>query len=111
MTTLENTKPGFLKEASNDIAADNKSKALLELTSLINPDQYIGDLLSLDYDSADILIHDSHKTRVNGVPHGCLLIASRITPDDPPITDLMDSRASLLLDRCGHHVDYRPTSG
>lgn len=97
MTTLENAEPGFLEEVSNDIAADNKSKALLELTSLIKSDQYIGDLLSLDYDSADILIHDSHKTRVNGVPHGCLLIASRITPDDPPITDLMDSRASLLL--------------
>ena len=97
MTTSENGETGFLTEVSDDIAEDNKSAALLELASLINSDQYIGDLLSLDYDSAGILIHDSHKTRVNGVPHGCLLIASRITPDDPPITDLMDSRASLLL--------------
>ena len=97
MTTLENAESGFLTEVSSDIAADNKSAALLELASLINRDQYIGDLLSLDYDSADILIHDSHRTRVNGVPHGCLLIASRITPDDLPITDLMDSHASLLL--------------
>ncbi len=34
---------------------------------------------------------------MNGVPYGCLLIASRITPDDPSITDPTDSRASLLL--------------
>ena len=97
MTTSENGETGFLAEVSDDIATDNKSAALLELASLINSDQYIGDLLSLDYDSAEILIHDSHKNRANGVPHGCLLIASRITPDDPPITDLTDSRASLLL--------------
>ena len=97
MTIPENGETGFLTGVSDDIAADKKSAALLELASLINSDQYIGDLLSLDYDSAEILIHDSHKNRANGVPHGCLLIASRITPDDPPITDLTDSRVSLLL--------------
>ena len=97
MTTLKNEETGFLTKVSNDMATDKKSAALLELVSLIKPDQYIGDLLSLDYDSADILIHDSHKTRVNGVPHGCLLIASRITPEGPPINDPTDSRASLLL--------------
>ena len=83
VTTSENGETGFLTEVSDDIATDNKSAALLELASLINSDQYIGDLLSLDYDSAEILIHDSHKNRANGVPHSCLLIASRITPDDP----------------------------
>ena len=97
MTIPENGETGFLTEVSDEIAEGNKSAALLELASLINSDQYIGDLLSLDYDFAEILIHDSHKNRANGVPHGCLLIASRITPDDPLITDLTDSRASLLL--------------
>ena len=97
MNKLENEGTRFLTEVSNDIAEDDKMTALEELVNFINPDQYIGDLLSLDYDSAEILIHDSHKIRVNGVPYGCLLIASRITPEGPSITDPTDSRASLLL--------------
>ena len=88
---------GFLEEAADSIQADRKLAAVRELVGLIHPDHYIGDLLAIDYDSAEILIHDSHRNQVNGVPYGCLLIASRITPDTPPIDDPTDSRASLLL--------------
>ena len=88
---------GFLTQISDDINAESKSEAMQELSSLIDPDKYIGDLLSLDYDSAEILIHDSHKIRVNGLPYGCILIASRITPDSPPVEAPTDSRSSLLL--------------
>ena len=94
---VNQSEKGFLQQLTDDISSDSKVKALSELTSLINPDQYIGDLITLDYDSAEILIHDSHRNRVNGVPYGCLLIASRITPDGPSITDPTDRRASLLL--------------
>ena len=65
--------------------------------AMIGADEYIGDLIKLDYDHAEILVHDSHKMQVNGLPHGCLLIASRITPDNPGINDPTDRRASLLL--------------
>ena len=91
------TRKGFLGQFSDDFAAESKSTALSEFFSLIQPEQYIGDLISLDYDSAEVLIHDSHRTRVNGLPYGCLLIASRVTPSDPPLTDPHDGRASLLL--------------
>ena len=95
---------GFLTDTAADIQADSEVTAVQELTSLIHPDHYIGDLLALDYDTAEILIHDSHKNRVNGLPYGCLLIASRITPDGPPIVDPTDSRASLLLLRVAGSV-------
>ena len=104
MNKTSSDSEGFLGQVSDDIAADSKSAALSELFSLIQPEQYIGDLISLDYDSADVLIHDSHRTRVNGLPYGCLLIASRVTPSGPPLTDPHDSRASLLLLRVAGSV-------
>lgn len=97
MSETTNSLEGFLTQVSDDLSSDSRSAALSELASLIQPEQYIGDLISLDYASADILIHDSHRTRVNGVPYGCLLVASRVTPAGPPPTDHLDGRASLIL--------------
>ena len=97
MTTQERAERGFLAQISDDFDAESRNVSVEALTSLVQSDQYIGDLITIDYDSAEILIHDSHRNRVNGVPYGCLLIASRTTPDGPPITDPTDSRASLLL--------------
>ena len=97
MTTQERAERGFLAQISDDVDAESRNVSIEALASLVQSDQYIGDLLTIDYNSAEILIHDSHRNRVNGVPYGCLLIASRITVDGPPITDPTDSRASLLL--------------
>lgn len=104
MTKTASDLEGFLGQISDDIAGDSKSAALSELASLIQPEQYIGDLISLDYDSAEILVHDSHRNSVNGLPYGCLLIASRVTPAGPPLTDPLDGRASLLLIRVAGSV-------
>ena len=104
MTKTASDSEGFLGQISDDIAADSNFTAMSELASLIQPEQYIGDLISLDYDSAEVLIHDSHRTRVNGLPYGCLLVASRVTPSAPPLTDPQDGRASLLLLRVAGSV-------
>ena len=97
MSHADHHETGFLTQISEDIGEDVESRAVHEIITMIQPDQYVGDLLSLDYEYADILIHDSHRVRVNGIPYGCLLIASRITPDGPTVNDPRDSRASLLL--------------
>ena len=97
MTTTDQNEAAFLTTVSDQIQAASRPRALDELIDMISPNEYIGDLIKLDYDHADILVHDSHKMQVKGIPHGCLLIASRITPDDSPLTDPTDSRASLLL--------------
>ena len=76
--------------------------------SFIDPDQYIGDLLQLDYDHADILVHDSHRTRVNGIPYGCLLMASRVTPDQIASNGVSPTDASLLLLRVSGSVKLSP---
>ena len=87
----------FLGEVSDDIVASSHAAALRKLAGLVSLDQYIGDLLNLDFDSADILIHDSHKIRVNGIPHGCLLVASRLRPDQQFPTNPAHVDSSLLL--------------
>jgi hypothetical protein len=97
MTATANDNEGFLTQISEDIASDSKVAALCEIASLIQPEQYVGDLINLDYGTADILVHDKQRTNTNGIPYGCLLIASRVTPADQPITDPSDARASLLL--------------
>lgn len=77
--------------------ADKRTnEAIQELLSLIDEDRNVGDLISMDYDTAEVLIHDRLRQDVGGVPHGCLLIATRIRPDAAP-PDLNDTQTSLIL--------------
>ena len=93
----------FLADLGKDIAEDAKRSALQRLLSMVHPDQYVGDLIALDYDHADILVHDTHRNRTNGLPHGCLLIATRITPADLT-NDVLSEDSSLLLIRVSQSV-------
>ena len=93
----------FLTQMGNDIAADVKQTAQRKLVAMVDPEQYIGDLITLDYDHADILVHDTHRNRTNGLPHGCLLIATRITPADLTNGTLPED-SSLLLIRVAESV-------
>ena len=87
----------FLGAVSVDWQADRTKAAVKQLTSLVDPTRYVGDLISLEYGSANILIHDYHKSKVSGIPHGCLLLATRITLDEPEVTDPGHERMSLIL--------------
>ena len=93
----------FLTDMGDDIAADVKQTAQRKLVAMLDPDLYIGDLITLDYDHADILVHDTHRNRTNGLPHGCLLIATRITPADLT-QDTLPEDPSLLLIRVAESV-------
>lgn len=93
----------FLRQVGDDIAADAKHTARRKLVTMVGPEQYIGDLIALDYDHADVLIHDTHRNRTNGLPHGCLLIATRVTPADLT-NDTLPEDPSLLLIRVAESV-------
>ena len=88
---------GFLGGVHDDWQADRAKAAVKQLTSLVDPERYVGDLISLEYGSANILIHDYRKSVVDGIPHGCLLLATRITPEEPEITDPTYERMTLIL--------------
>jgi hypothetical protein len=97
MATTPINRNDFLSGIEADIEQSEKRVALQQLTAMIEVDQYVGDLITLNYTHADILVHDTHKNRTNGIPHGCLLIATRITPADLKQANLPEDPSLLLI--------------
>ena len=72
---------------SDEVAEHRAQSAELAggyLASLISKDVEVGELLSLDYDVADILVHDSMRQKVGGLPMGCFLLSTRLAPMTAP---------------------------
>lgn len=63
---------------------------------LIQPDQYVGDLYSINYETARIIIHDYYRQQVGGIPSLSFLIASRIKPESSDI-NFKDEDTSFIL--------------
>ena len=66
------------------------------LSKFIAESTRIGDLLSLDYLEAVVLVHDALRQAVNGLPMGCFLLATRIVPESSPRADREDTSLILL---------------
>ena len=94
------TEEKFLGSIKKDHEREKSGKkdndAVRELLSLINSDRNVGDLISMDYGTAEVLIHDRLRQDVGGVPHGCLLLATRVSTEDESL-DLHDARTSMIL--------------
>ncbi len=71
------------------------------LAASIKEEEVVGELLSLDYDEARILVHDEARQRVGGVPMGCFLVATRIEPNSRPLAGKEDT-SLILLRVIGH---------
>ncbi|HZJ12397.1 MAG TPA: DUF87 domain-containing protein, partial [Methyloceanibacter sp.] len=73
-------------------AASSSSK---KLTMLVRPEDLAGDLLKMDYTECEVLVHDHLRQKVGGLPLGCFLLATRLTPSSAPSPSEEDT--SLLL--------------
>ncbi len=60
--------------------------------TFVDPERLVGDVIHIDYTTADILLHDKAKQTVGGVQQGCLLIAVRLGDQNQP-----DANAPRLL--------------
>lgn len=49
---------------------NRKADVIQSLRDAVQADRLVGDLSSMDYDTAEVLIHDAMKMEVGGVPHG-----------------------------------------
>ena len=96
----------FLTDVTNEFGKSTKQEVERELAHMVASDQYIGDLITLDYGHADILVHDTQRNRANGIPHACLLLATRITPADLSSGELPND-PELLLIRVSESVRLR----
>lgn len=85
----------FLENEHSDYQAHVATASSAILGFLIDQDYLVGDLLKLDYAEATILVHDHHRQKVGGVPLGCFLLATRLSPGSSP--DPKDEDAELLL--------------
>jgi hypothetical protein len=63
---------------------------------LIQPDQYVGDIYSINYETARVIIHDFYREKVGGIPSLSFLIATRVDPSKPDI-DFKKEDASFVL--------------
>ncbi len=72
--------------------------------TLIQEDQYVGDVYAIGYESATVQINDFYRQKVGGIPSLCFLVATRIVPGAP--VDFTKEDASIILLRV---MDAAPT--
>lgn len=64
---------------------------------LIQSDQYVGELYSINYETARVVIHEFHRQEVGGIPSLSFLIATRIKPDINGTIDFKAEDSSIIL--------------
>ena len=52
------------------------------LVQIVQKENFVGWVYSIDYDCALIVSNDLWKAKVHGIPHNCFLIAASFDPDD-----------------------------
>lgn len=83
-----------LQQLSSAYEESGDDGALLKV--MIDDNMYVGDLIRIDFMSAQVLIHDRLKQNVGGLPHGCLLGATRISSMDDE-SEVDDPEFSVIL--------------
>ncbi|MEY2484185.1 MAG: hypothetical protein QOK24_2713 [Verrucomicrobiota bacterium] len=62
---------------------------------LIQPDQFVGHVFGISYEEVTVQVHDTHRQRAGGIPAGCFLLATRLTPAKGTFND--EDAALILL--------------
>ncbi|MEO9827587.1 MAG: DUF87 domain-containing protein [Paracoccaceae bacterium] len=86
---------GSLTQEMDNFEADASHVASKELHKLIDGEHQVGDLLQIDYDEAEVMVHDHFRQRVGGLPLGCFLLATRLKPEQ--VVDCTQEDTSLIL--------------
>lgn len=66
------------------------------LVSLVQKDNFIGWIYSMDYDQAQLMTNDEWKLNVKGIPHNSFLVATSFDPDNFSETLEEDKEVILL---------------
>ncbi|MBD3351418.1 MAG: DUF87 domain-containing protein [Candidatus Lokiarchaeota archaeon] len=80
-----------------DLASLHKKDAQKWFQKLVQKEQYIGELYSINYEKAKIQIHDNERQKVGGIPSLSFLIATRINPDENDIDFSVEDSSFILL--------------
>jgi len=85
------------EKLSNSSAENKKVEVSQWFTKLIQPTEYVGELFSINYETAKIMIHDKQRQVVGGIPSLCFLIATRIDPSNVTNLDYKGEDVSFIL--------------
>lgn len=67
-----------------------------ELQGLIQKENFVGWIYSIDYEEALVITNDLWKSQVKGIPHNSFLLATSFEPDKYGETDEQDKEVVLL---------------
>jgi len=85
----------------SDIAEEESLGASLsagnKLAALVDSDTLVGELLSINFSEAQVLVHDYMRQKVRGLPHGSFLVATRMNLDSSGVNDAEDEETCLVL--------------
>ncbi len=87
----------LLSGITRDAELGRSTDAGRELANYLDPELNIGELLSINYQDAQVLVHDYARQKVRGLPHGSFLVASRINLDASTEVPAEDEETALVL--------------
>jgi hypothetical protein len=75
---MNGVEQGLVSRRVSDRLVETKQR----FKRLIQTSEQVGDLYSINYETARVIIHDSARQQVGGIPSLCFLIATRVCPED-----------------------------
>lgn len=93
LSSMNGLEAGIKESQVNQHAAQCKAW----FNKLIQPTEYVGDIYSINYEAARVMIHDRYRQQVGGIPSLSFLIATRVTGDRE--LDFKSEDCSLILFR------------
>src|SRR5690554_1338562 len=67
-----------------------------KLVSLVQKENFVGWVYSIDYENALVVTNDDWKQKVKGIPHNSFLVATSFDPEKFSATSDMDREVILL---------------
>jgi hypothetical protein len=88
---------GLEQGISKRISGDRKEETQQWFQTLIQQDEYVGELYSINYETARVIIHDNERKKVGGIPSLSFLVATRVDPTNASDLDFKSEDASFIL--------------
>ena len=86
-----------LDTALTTVLGDGQLPTPSAIGMLLQPNQYVGEVFSIAYETAKIQIHDYHRRQVGGIPALSFLLASRLSPAASDIDPDHEDSCAILL--------------
>jgi hypothetical protein len=85
------------KGLSQDLEKIQKKDAQKIFNQLVQKSEYVGELFSINYETAKVQIHDVQRQKVGGIPSLSFLIATRVDCDDDNLNFKAEDASVILL--------------